>query len=455
MAQCSAQHDLLRGGVRALTLRLALPGLVSMLASGLSALLDAVFLARIGPDAAAAAGLCFPLVTLIQTIGFTLGMGAGSFISRTLGREGTAASGQAEAAASLALYGAAILGAALCLVGQLFPRPLLRLLGAQDTLLPATAAYARFVLFSAPLTCASLVLSSLLRGQGHTACAMVSCGAGLALGAGLGALLTPRLGIAGAGAALLTREALVLLLFLYYTLRTPGALHPPLRAFSLKPRVFADVMRFGTPTLARQGLMSVSGVMLSRTCAQIGAPAVAGMGFALRAVNLVSSTIIGFGQGFSPVCGAACGAGRLDRVQEAYRFCLRLLTAALLALGAAVFFLAPGLLSRIGAQAEAAQFGALVLRAQSAVFFAQGAVILMNMLTQSMGLTVRASLVACSRQGYVLIALLLLLPRAFGAWGLILAQPSSDLISLGIGWLLTRPLMQKARSARLRIRPAE
>jgi len=437
------ENRLLSQDVRILTLRLALPCLLAMLASGLSTLLDALFLSRASSPLAAAAGLCFPLVTVIQTIGFTLGMGAGSFVSREIGSGGER--GRAKSAASTALFGAVFLGGALCLIGQLAPGALLRLLGARGEMLPAAVPYARFVLACAPLTCASLVLASLLRAQGVPAPGVFAYFAGALTGTGLCYLLITRLslGVAGAGVAMLAREALILAVFSYYTLRIRGVLRPGVRAVSLRRHTAADIMRSGTATLVRQGLMSVSGAMLSRALAQIGESAVAGMGLALRIVNLVASAIIGFGQGFAPVCGANYGAGRMDRVRQAYRFCMRLLTCALLLLGGAVFFLCPHLFARIAPDESAAAFGAAALRAQSILFFAQGAVILMTMLTQSMGLPLRASLVASGRQGYVFIPLLMLLPRLFGAWGLILAQPLSDAASLFIGWALTRSMLKK------------
>ena len=432
-------HLLLDGDVRRLTLRLSTPSLLAMLSSGLSTLFDALFLSH-SSSAAAAVALCFPLVTIIQTIGFTLGMGAGSFVSRSLGREQPQ---PAQSAASTALYIALILGGALCLLGQFFPQALLRLLGArEEAVLAAAVLYARWLLAAAIPMCASLVLSSLLRAQSYTAVSLLAYGVGCAAGTLLCWLLVVRLslGLVGAGIALLAREGLTLLIFLLATLKCPGAIRPGLRYFSFRPQTLLNIMRSGLPTLVRQGFMSVSSVMLSRISADFGTTAVAGMGLALRAGNLVSSAIIGFGQGFQPVCGYNFGAGRLDRVKDAYRFCQRLLAIALVLLGAAGFFISPWLLSRFAPDAQTARFGAAVLRAHSALFPAQGALILMNMLTQSMGLPVRATLVAASRQGYVLIPLLLLLPRLFGETGLILAQSVSDAVSLVIGWALTRRL---------------
>ena len=182
--------------------------------------------------------------------------------------------------------------------------------------------------------------------------------------------------------------------------------------------------------------MSVSSVLLSRQCALLGTAAVAGMGAAQRVLSLIASCVIGFLQGFSPVCGAAYGAGQGQRVRESYVFCRRLLLVSLVLLGAGIFLAAPALMARVAPDAQAAQFGVLVLRAQSIVLAAQGAVLLMNVLTQSMGLPVRASLIASGRQGYVLIPLLMVLPRLFGVTGIIIAQPVSDLVSLVIGWAL-------------------
>ena len=209
-------------------------------------------------------------------------------------------------------------------------------------------------------------------------------------------------------------------------------------------------MRYGLPTLLRQGATSLSAAMLSRVSAEFGAPVLAGMGLCARAVIPFTSAVIGFGQGFQPVCGAAFGAKQTARCQTAYRFCQRVLLVFSLAVGAAVFAFAPALTARFAHDAQTADVAGRALRLQSAVFFAQSAVILMTMLTQSLGQTVRAALVATSRQGLFLLPLLTLLPRVFGLWGLLACQSVSDVISLVFSWLLTRkvfPLSPFTRSS--------
>lgn len=430
-----------------LILRIALPSMMAMLASGLSSFLDALLLGAGDEQLSAAVSVSFSLLTLIQTIGFTLGMGAGSFVSRSLGRDDKPS---AYAAASAALFCALSLSVLLCTVGLSFLQPLVHLLGAAEDIRSPAGAYARYVLLSAPLMCASLVLSSLLRAQGKTVPNMLAFSLGAAAGIPLQYLLIRRfsLGVNGAGAAMLTREAVTLAALLFSVLREKHIVRPTLRSLSLRPIVFQNIMRSGTPTLVRQGLMSVSSVLLMRASASFGPSVLAGMGLAVRASSLVSSAVIGFGQGFAPVCGYAFGAGDMARVCRAYAYCRRLLLVSLSAVGAAVFFLAPPLLSRLARLPESAAFAASVLRAHSAVFFAQGMVILMNMLTQAMGLTLRASLIAASRQGYVFIPLVLLLPRLFGLPGLMICQSASDLISLALSWAMTRGAIKGFSCAR-------
>lgn len=439
--------DLLAGPVSPLILRIALPSMAGMLASSLGTLVDALLLSRGSTRLSAAVSVSFSLLTLIQALGFTLGMGAGSFVSRSLGRGDKPA---AYAAASTAFYAALALSALLCASGALFAVPLVRLLGSPEDIVPAAAAYARYVLASGPLLCLSLVLSSLLRAQGKTVPNMLAFAAGTAVGIPLEVLLVRvlSLGVHGGGISMLAREAVTLAVLSVCALRGRRLVRPRLRGISLRARVFRDIMRSGLPTLLRQGLMSVSSVLLTRQSASFGAAALGGMGLCVRAVALVSSAVIGFGQGFQPVCGCAFGAGDMARVRAAYRFCLRWVTVALCVLGAAVFVFAGPLLACFRPEKDVLAVAVSALRAQSAVFFAQGAVIMMNMLTQALGLTVRASLVASSRQGFVLIPLLLLLPRFFGLPGLILCQSVSDVLSLLLCALLTRGVLTDSACAR-------
>lgn len=420
-----------------LILRMALPSMAAMIASSLCVLLDALLLGRADLSLSAAVSVSLPVQSLLQTIGFTLGTGAGSFISRSLGG-GRAA--DALSAASTAFFAAFFISIALCVPGFLFAAPLCRLLGADDAALPAAALYMRFTLAGGPLLCMNLVLSSLLRSLGDTRANMLAFCLAAAVSMPLQLLLITALslGVAGSGAVMLLREGLTLAALCFFLLRRHRRMRPRPGLFSLSRGIWAKIMRSGVPTLIRQGLTSVSAALLSRTAAAFGPAALAGMGLAARIMALVSSAVIGFGQGFQPVCGFAFGAGDLERVRRSYRFSMRCVVLSLLALGAALLFLYTPVLTLFSPAPQAAQFAQKALRLQSLSLFAQGAVIMMNMLVLSMGFPVRASIIASSRQGFVLIPLLLILPRLLGELGLFIAQSVSDLLSLVLCFVLSR-----------------
>ena len=204
-----AKTDLLTGDVRALTLKIAAPSVAAMLAASVCPLLEALVLSARDASLSAAVGASLALILLEQTVGFTLGMGAGSFVSRCIGQGRREA---ARRAASTAFFAALGLSALLLAAGLLFAAPVLRLLGAPESAVAAGLPYARAVFVSGPPLCGALVLSSLLRAQGKTLPNMAAALVGSALGAALLLLLCGRMGLGafGAGMAMLARETATL-----------------------------------------------------------------------------------------------------------------------------------------------------------------------------------------------------------------------------------------------------
>lgn len=442
-----AANAVLTEKIPALILRHAAPSTAAMVAAGLPQLLDALLLARCGSAQASAASAGYPILLMIQTIGFTLGMGAGSSISRSLGRRDRE---NALRTASTAFFLALLLSGTLCAFGLIWTAPLSRLLGADQQALGDASLYIRYMLLTGPLLCMNLVLSSLLRAQAQMRPYMVAYLAGGTGGCLLQLLLIVmmNMGVTGSGIAMLVRESIVSGVLLFSIFRKGVRLRPRPGLLSLSRAMLSDIMRSGTPTLLRQGMTTLSSALITRSAAAFGITSFIGLGLSMRAASIVSSAIIGFGQGFQPVCGVAFGANDFKRVQEAYHFCQRFLLAALLALGAAVFAWSRQVLSLFAADPQASSVAVFSLRAQSMTFFAQGAVVMMNMLVQSIGLPVRASLIATSRQGYVLIPLVLILPRVFGLPGLLLSQSSSDILSLLLCIPLTRSVTRSLYAPR-------
>lgn len=430
---------LLSGSVSRQTLRLSLPALFSMLLTALSQQAEALLLSRTSAEASVVVAACFPLLTLAQTVGFTLGTGAGGCVSRCLGRRQTR---DAQRVSSCALLLCVLFGAPFLLAGLFFPAPIVRLLGVPGEGLLLAVRYARWFLLSAPLLLLNLTLGCLLRAQ---SCIMAGLAASIlstlvCLPLSFLLLVRHSLGVIGAGIVMLVRESVSICVLLAFAF-SRRALRPSLRHVRPNAAILRAMLPSGMPTLVRQVFMTFAAGMTTRIAAGFGPSALSGMGMALRLLTLISSAVIGFGHGFQPVCGVNFGAGRIGRVREAYAFSLRVIRTAMIAVGVPLFLFAGRLSALLLPDAASAAVCAAALRAQTLTLWAQGAVTLMTSLTQSMGLAVRGSLVASGRQGYVLLSLLLILPRVFGLRGLIFAQGVSDILSWAIAFWFTRSLL--------------
>ena len=444
-----AKTDLLTGDVRALTLKIAAPSVAAMLAASVCPLLEALVLSVRDASLSAAVGASLALILLEQTVGFTLGMGAGSFVSRCIGQGRREA---ARRAASTAFFAALGLSVLLLAAGLLFAAPVLRLLGAPESAVAAGLPYARAVFVSGPPLCGALVLSSLLRAQGKTLPNMAAALVGSALGAALLLLLCGRMGLGafGAGMAMLAREAATLAVLLAYTLRHSELIRPSLRRVRLTHAVFSQIMRSGLPTLLRQGATSVSAALLSRVSAGFGAPVLAGMGLCARAIMPFTSAVIGFGQGFQPVCGFSYGAGKFGRVREAFWFCVKVVTVILVVLCVISLPFSGQIIALFRRDdPQVIEIGTFALRLQLLTLPLWGYITMCNMFTQAIGYGVRSTIISTARQGIFLIPALLIFPRVFGLLGIQISQPVADICTLALCIAMMSGILRqlKAREA--------
>jgi putative MATE family efflux protein len=415
--------------VEKLVCRLALPAIAIMLISSMYNMADTYFVGSLGTSATGAVGVSFSLMAVIQAVGFFFGHGAGNYISRALGARITA---DAEIMAATGFFTAFVIGSCITLGGSLFLDPLARFLGATDTILPFARDYLRVILLGAPFMVSSLLLNNLFRYQGSAFLGMLGMVSGAVLNIGLDPLFifVLGLGIKGASLATMISQTLSCLLLLTICFRSGETIPIRLRNFRPSPARYADIARGGTPSLLRQGLMSLAMILLNRSAGFYGDAVIAAISIVNRVVMLINSAVLGLGQGFQPVCGFNYGARRYGRVKRAFWFCVRLTTALLCVLALGSFTFAPRIIAlfRRG-DPEVIRIGALALRFYSCSIPLGGWIVLNNMMLQTMGKAVPASLLAFSRQGLFLIPLLFTLVPLLGVPGIQLCNPIADLLT--------------------------
>lgn len=425
--------------------RLAVPTIISMLVTSIYNMADTFFVSQLSTSASGAVGVMFSAMSMIQAIGFTLGMGSGNHISRSLGNRDEERAG---VFAATAFYTAAIIGVGILAVGTLFSRQLVFFLGATETIAPYALDYARYILIGAPFMMTSFVMNNILRSQGNAVFAMV----GITVGGILNMILDPLLifgldlGISGAAIATMVSQIISFCILLYQCNARPDCIKIQLSKFRPSGKVYGEILHAGLPSFCRQGLASAAAVILNFAAGPYGDAAIAAMSIVTRFMMFINSSLIGFGQGFQPVCGFNFGAERYDRVLEAFWFCVKVAVIMLTVFGIVSFGISRPIITAFRREdLQVIEIGTLALRLQLLTMPFQAWVIMVNMLTQSIGYGFRASLVAMGRQGLFLIPALLILPKLFGILGLQMAQPIADMLTFVLATVIVSGILKELR----------
>ena len=387
----------------------------------------------------------FSAMAMIQAIGFTLGMGSGNNISRSLGNKDEE---RASLFAATAFYTAGIIGLVILVFGIAFSEPLVYMLGATETIAPYAQDYARYILFAAPFMLTSFVMNNILRAQGNAMFAMI----GITTGGVLNMILDPILifgfdmGISGAAIATMVSQMISFGILLYQCNSREDCIKIQISKFHPKLSIYGEILHAGLPSFCRQGLASIAAVVLNFAAGPYGDAAIAAMSIVTRFMMFINSSLIGFGQGFQPVCGFNFGARRYDRVLEAYWFCVKVAVAMLTTFGIVAFIFSRPIVTAFRREdLQVIEIGTLALRLQLLTMPFQAWVIMVNMLTQSIGYGFRASIVAMGRQGLFLIPALLILPRTLGLFGLQLAQPLADMLTFVLATVIVVGVLKELK----------
>lgn len=414
--------------VEKLILRLSVPTIISMLVTNIYNMADTFFVGKLGTSASAAIGIVFSLMTINQALGFMCGHGCGSNISRKLGNK------QGDAAikfASTGFFMSLFLGVLIMIIGIIFMEPLLRIMGSTDTIMPYAKSYGICILLSAPFMTGSCVLNNVLRYEGKASLAMV----GLTLGGVLNIIGDPififvlNMGTLGAGISTAVSQVIsfFVLLSMFGGDRTVSRLR--FSAISWDIKDILNILYTGLPSLIRQGMMSVSTMVLNYMSMPYGDAAIAAMSIVSRVCNFIFAIALGISQGFQPVSAFNFGAKKFKRVKRAFIFCCGLSMIILGILSVLSLIISGHIIGLFRDDADVIGVGTFALRAQCIVLFISPITLAASMMFQGAGENLASSIASFLRSGITFIPMVAILPRFFGIYGIQLAQPVADVIS--------------------------
>ena len=415
-----------------LILGLSVPTILSMLITNIYNLVDTAFVGQLGTSASGAVGIVFGFMTVIQAVGFLFGQGAGSILSRALGqRDKERASVHATAGFLSSFSTGLIVG----IVGLCFLHGIVMLLGSTETIAPYAETYITYILIAAPFMCSCLTLNNLLRYEGKAALGMIGLMAGAVLNMAGDPILMfgLNMGIAGAGLSTAVSQFIswLVLLFMFLSGKTESKI-----GFSamkkIRPAMVWDIVATGFPSMLRQGLNSLATVLLNAQCAVYGDAAVAAMGIVSRIIFFAFSIALGVGQGFQPVAAFNYGAGKYSRLRKGFLF-TAVLAESIIVVGTTLLIVFSGSLIGLFRDDPAViEIGTRALILQALASLALPPCMTTEMLLQSTGKRLHASLLSSLRNGLLFIPLLLILSSLRGLAGIQEAMPIALALSLPI-----------------------
>ena len=419
--------------VKLLVCKMAVPTIIAMVTTALYNVVDAAFIGRLSTEGTAGIGISFAYMTFIQALGFFFGHGSGNYMSRALGAKKVSSASVVASVGFITPFLIGLMAAIVCLPNL---SALSRLLGAPESVVPFANDYLRYVVAATPFMMSALTLNNQLRLQGNAHFGMIGIVSGAILNIAIDPLFifTLGMGVSGASLATAVSQLFAWCLLLAGTFR-PECVHIRLRDFKPSWRVYYEIFRGGLPSLFRQVFNCAAAVCLNYCAALYAAPgqeasAVAAFAVVTRIMMFAFSVVLGFCQGFQPVCGYNYGARLYGRVREAWLFTACVGTAFLLVISALGYIFAPQTVTLFRAEdGVLVAIGAATLRWQCVAFPLVALFTATGMLFQNIRMTFPATLLSVCRNGLFFLPAILLLPMWLGIQGVQMAQAVADLLT--------------------------
>lgn len=410
-------------------LAMGIPTMLGMMVNAIYNLVDAYFVGGLGTSQMGAISVVYPLGQVVVGLGLLFGNGSASYLSRLLGNRDQE---QADRVASTALYSSVAVGAVLIIFSMIFLRPILRLLGATDSIMPYAMTYAGIYVVSCIFNVFNVTMNNIVTSEGAAKTTMFALMAGAVLNIGLDPVFiyTLDMGVAGAAIATAISQIVSTLIYLTFIFRKKSIYSFKMKNCTFTKEIMSEIFKIGIPTLVFQILTSLSISLVNTQARPYGDSVIAGMGAVTRIVSMGSLIVFGFIKGFQPIAGYSYGAKKFDRLHKAIRTSI---------LWSTVFCVIYGLLLTIFSSRIIAQFtdgdlemirvGTQSLRINGLSFLLFGFYTVYSSLFLALGKGLEGFVLGACRQGICFVPVILILPVFWGINGILYVQPIADVLS--------------------------
>lgn len=422
------------GSVPKLMLNLAIPAVVAQLINMLYNIVDRIYIGHI-PDAGASAltgvGLFLPILMMINAFAMLTGSGGAPRAAIAMGKN------DREGAQKILgnCFSVLLLFAVFLTAGfYIFAPQLLRLFGASDVTLPYALSYARIYILGTVFVMIVLGMNPFITTQGFAKFSMVTTVVGAVCNIVLDPILIFVLGMGVQGAAVATviSQAVSAVWVLVFLRGTKTLLRLDLEHMKIIPQVIMPCLALGISTFVMLSTESILNISFNSSLSRYGGDLAVGAMTIISSCNqLVTLPLQGICQGGQPIMSFNFGAGKKERVKQAFR-CQFLACTAYAGIMWLLLMVFPHVFTGIfSSDASLADYTVWSMRIYMAGIFSSGVQIGCQQTFMALGQAKISLLMACLRKLVLLIPLIFILPHLVSdpVFGVFVAEPVSDILA--------------------------
>ena len=357
--------DFTRGPVKRALGLLAIPMMLEMSMEAIFAVVDIIFVSRLGTDAVAAVGITEALLTVLYAVAIGLGMGVTAMVSRRIGAKDPHAAAQVT---GQAIWLGGLLASIIGVLGVVYAADLLRVMGASEGVVETGAGFTAVLLGGSASILFLFLLNAAFRGAGDAPVALRALTLANSINIVLDPCLIfglgpfPELGVTGAAVATTIGRGTGVCYLAYYLFTDHGRLQLRLEHLAIVPQLMRRIVEISLGGVGQFLIATSSWIAIMRIVAIYGSAPIAAYTISLRLIEFAILPAWGLGNAAATLVGQNLGAGRPDRAEQSAWTAVRVNVAFMTAVGAALLLFAPTIVRWFSADPEIVRYGANCLR---------------------------------------------------------------------------------------------
>ncbi|GAA3787501.1 MATE family efflux transporter [Corallibacter vietnamensis] len=383
IAVTGKEQDFTSVSIRRAVFMLSIPMILEMLMESIFALVDIMYVSKVSVNAVATIGLTESVITLVYAVAIGLSMAATAIVARRIGEKDL--KNASQAAVQVIMLGV-VVAIIISIVGLLFPKEILGLMGAEPELIAEGYGYTQVLLGGNVTIMLLFLINAIFRGAGNASVAMWT----LILSNGLNIILDPififgfgpipEMGVKGAAIATTIGRGTAVLFQLVILFYGYSKIKVGLKDIVLKVHVMLNLIKVSLGGIGQFLIGTSSWVFLMRIMSEFGSEVLAGYTIAIRVMMFTLMPAWGMSNAAATLVGQNLGAQKPDRAEQSVWKTGRY-TAYFMGFVSLIYLVfATQIIMLFNTQPDVVKYGSLCLRILAAgyIFYAYGMVVIQS-----------------------------------------------------------------------------